>query len=130
VNDGVIDVKVWMLTGAVTLFSLDAWAGSQPPQFILEWGSQGNGPGQVSGPHGIEVDADGIIYLADTGNNRIQKFASDGTFIIQWGSLGIGPGQFNHPHGIGIGPSGHVYVAETGNNRVGFLRNRRWTVSA
>ncbi len=81
-----------------------AWAGGEPPHFILQWGSNGAGDGQFSGPHGIEVDTEGNVYVADTGNNRIQKFTSDGVFLIKWGSFGTAPGQFNHPHGIGIGP--------------------------
>ena len=89
-----------------------------PPSFVLQWGSRGAGAGQFSGPHGIEVDDDGDVYVVDTGNNRIQKFTSDGVFLMKWGTFGTGPGQFDHPHGIGIGPKGNLYVAETGNNRV------------
>ena len=96
----------------------DAWAVGAPPEFVREWGSLGSGDGQFAGAHGIEVDADGNVYVADTGNHRIQKFTSEGVFIMTWGSLGSGPGQFNHPHGIGIDPMGNVYVAETSNNRV------------
>ena len=108
----------WILIFATVFLSSNAWAGGDPPEFILQWGSNGTGEGQFSGPHGIEVDAVGHVYVVDTGNHRIQKFAGDGTFLAQWGSLGADPGQFNHPHGIGIGPMGNVFVAETGNNRV------------
>ena len=110
----------WIIAVSLTLLSNMAWAGGDPPDFIQEWGSNGVGDGQFSGPHGIEVEADGNrnVYVVDTGNNRIQKFTGDGVFLTKWGSLGAAPGQFNHPHGIGIGPMGDVYVAETGNNRV------------
>ncbi len=43
-----------------------AWAEGDPPVFILQWGSNGAGDGQFSGPHGIEVDAEGNVYVADT----------------------------------------------------------------
>jgi len=58
------------------------------------------------------------VYVADTGNHRIQKFTGDGTFIAQWGTFGASNGQFNHPHGIAVDGSGNVYIAETGNNRI------------
>ncbi len=106
------------LTLFLTLLPAPALAGSDPPDFILQWGSPGSGDGQFRGMHGIEVDAEGNVYVADTGNNRIQKFTSDGVFLIKWGSSGTAPGQFSHPHGIGICPMGNVFVAETGNNRV------------
>ncbi len=103
---------------ALVLVAHGAWAGDNPVEFLLQWGSSGVGAGQFSGPHGIEVDAEGNVYVADTGNHRVQKFTGGGAFLSQWGSLGSGAGQFNHPHGIAIGPQGNVYVAETGNNRV------------
>ena len=95
-----------------------ALAGDEQPDLLLQWGSFGTGEGQFSGPHGIEVDAAGDVYVVDTGNHRVQKFTSNGVFLTTWGSLGAGHGDFNHPHGVGIGPDGNVYVAETGNNRV------------
>ncbi len=78
---------------------------------MREWGSFGAGNGQFAGAHGIEVDANGNVYVADTGNNRIQKFTSDGILLVKWGSSGTAPGQFNHPHGIGIGPICNVIEA-------------------
>ncbi len=113
-----LSAHAWILALCPVLFPCKAVAGGDPPEFILQWGSNGAGEGQFSGPHGIEVDADGNVYVVDTGNNRIQKFTSDGMLLMTWGSLGAGDGQFNHPHGVGIGPKGNLYVSETGNNRV------------
>ena len=96
----------WILAGCLFIHCGTAMAGDEPPEFILQWGSNGIGEGEFSGPHGIEVDDGGDVYVVDTGNNRVQKFTSDGVFLITWGSLGAGPGDFNHPHGVGIGPDG------------------------
>jgi len=52
--------------------------------FVLKWGYEGTGNGQFSYPHGIAVDKDNYVYVADTFNNRIQKFNSDGQYIMQW----------------------------------------------
>ena len=45
-------------------------------------------------PHSIDVDSSGNVYVADSGNSRIQKFTSDGKFITKWGSEGSQTGQF------------------------------------
>ena len=56
--------------------------------------------------------------MADFGNNRIQKFNSNGTFITKWGSDGTADGQFSGPAGVAVDSSGNVYVADLGNNRI------------
>jgi sugar lactone lactonase YvrE len=56
--------------------------------------------------------------VADTGNNRIQKFTSYGTFITKWGEQGQNEGQFSSPSGITTDTSDNVYVADTGNDRI------------
>jgi uncharacterized protein (TIGR03663 family) len=43
------------------------------------------GQGAFYGPRGIAVGSDGNVYVADTGNKRIQVFTPDGQFIRQWG---------------------------------------------
>ena len=85
---------------------------------MLTWGSQGKGQGQFQDPRGIAVDEAGNVYVADSGNHRIQVFDSGGKFLIQWGSEGDGPGQFKEPWGIAVDAAGHVYVADTWNHRI------------
>jgi DNA-binding beta-propeller fold protein YncE len=43
--------------------------------FITKWGSPGTENGQFARPEGINVDPSGNVYVADTNNNRVQKFA-------------------------------------------------------
>ena len=55
-------------------------------EFVTKWGNDGGGIGQFYDPHGIAADNSGFIYVADTQNNRIQKFTSEGVFVTQWGT--------------------------------------------
>ena len=63
----------------------------------LQWGTSGSGDGQFSNPLGVTTDPAGNVYVADAGNDRIQKFTSAGTFLTKWGTDGSGDGQFDNP---------------------------------
>jgi DNA-binding beta-propeller fold protein YncE len=56
--------------------------------------------------------------VADTANNRIQVFSSNGTFMARWGGYGTGNGTLRSPEGIALDQAGNVYVADTANNRI------------
>ena len=56
------------------------------------------------------------MFVADTGNHRIQKFTADGDYITQWAGKGSDAGAFNNPRGIAIDSNDHVYVADTDNH--------------
>ena len=72
----------------------------------------------------MAIDRSGNVFVADEGNNRIQKFTNTGTFIRTWGTGGSGNGQFKQPLGIGLDPSGNVFVTDTSNNRIQELQTR------
>jgi sugar lactone lactonase YvrE len=105
-------------------------AGIAPPlvkfdstgKYLTTFGSWGTGSSQFNAnvPSRIELafDAQGDIYVTDPGNNRVQKFDSQGNYESQFGSSGTGNGQFNGPTGIAIDASGNVYVTDAGNARV------------
>ena len=85
-----------------------------------------NNPSDVFyGPRGIAVDANGHVYVADTGNKRIIVFDADGNYLTQFGSAGLDPGQFDEPVGVTVDANGNVYVTDTWNQRVQTFRNRR-----
>ena len=87
--------------------------------FVRKWGSQGSADDQMDHPRGIDVDAQGNVYIADAGNRRVMKFTSTGTFIKKWGQSGTGDGEFIVPMGIAVDDqAGRVYV--TDENRGNF----------
>lgn len=57
---------------------------SKEGKYIFEWGKKGNKPGEFNTPHGIDLDLQGNIYVADRDNNRIQKFDNNGNFLKEW----------------------------------------------
>jgi DNA-binding beta-propeller fold protein YncE len=56
---------------------------------LREWGSAGTGPGQFHQPHGIAVDHDGVVYVADRQNGRLQRFDLNGKYLGEWANLGM-----------------------------------------
>ncbi|HEX5762689.1 MAG TPA: S8 family serine peptidase [Solirubrobacterales bacterium] len=87
-------------------------------ELLSEIGEQGSEGGEFVRPEGIAVDAEGNVWVADTGNDRIQKLTSNGKYVFQVGEKGVEDGQFEAPSGIVINPSGGLLVADTGNDRV------------
>src|SRR5262249_23324119 len=53
-------------------------------RLLLSWGEPGRGPGQFHLPHGIAVDRQGVVYVADRENSRVQLFTSDGKYLSEW----------------------------------------------
>src|SRR5262249_38131734 len=49
-------------------------------KFVKSWGQRGTENGQFNIVHGIVIDAQGNLYVADSGNKRIQVFDSEGNF--------------------------------------------------
>ena len=88
-------------------------------RFESAFGGKGSGLGRLHEASGIALDPVGTVYVADTGNNRVQKFDADGEYLAEVGDFGWDPGQFNQPSGVAIGRSGReVYVADSQNNRI------------
>ena len=122
----------------------DPYAGGQRDIPALQQlgvtGQPGTGPGQFNFPRAVAVDADGNVYVADSGNNRIVVFGPDGGFLREWGSTckldtgegcaNGGVGQFNEPWGIAVGADGSVYVSDTWNHRIQKFTNDGQFVTA
>ena len=108
--------------------------------FIRQFSSFGSGAGQLSSPHGIDIDSAGKLYVADRGNHRVVKFSESGVHERTWGKgvatgpnggfefcttacfagvADVTPGAFTSPEGVTVDALDNVYVSEFfGDQRV------------
>ncbi|MFN8378765.1 MAG: TIGR03663 family protein [Anaerolineae bacterium] len=94
--------------------------------FVRAWGTPNTaGAGaQVEpvdgfwGPRDVAVDADGNVYVSDTGNKRVRVYDANGNYVRDIGSAGSELGQLDEPAGLAISPDGRLFVADTWNRRV------------
>ena len=70
---------------------------------LREWGTPGTGPGQFRLPHSIVIDEQGIVYVADRENGRVQRFDLTGRFLGEWPTYG-------YTYGLELAP-GAVWLA-------------------
>lgn len=82
---------------------------------------------QLHGPTGLAIDAEGTLFIADTGNNRVRRVSRDGMISTVAGSGAKGfsgdggtavNAQLSGPTGVAIGPDGALYIADSGNDRI------------
>ncbi|MFH1539168.1 MAG: hypothetical protein ABIH66_09430, partial [bacterium] len=88
-------------------------------------------PGMFNRPMDVAADGAGFIYVADTDNNRIQKFTEDCGYVWHWGELGNANGEFKSPKGIAYA-GGEVFVVDDYDRvqvfSTGGVYRRSWTV--
>ncbi len=82
---------------------------------------------QLNWLEGLALDGQGSLYIADHGNHRIRKVASDGTIrtLAGNGSKGFSgdnglatAASLSDPRDVVVDSSGNVLIADTGNNRI------------
>jgi sugar lactone lactonase YvrE len=72
-------------------------------------------------PLDMALDAEGNLYVLDTGNHRIQKFSPEANFLGTIGRKGQGPGEFNFPGSLDIDEQGNLIVASNFIKRIQVL---------
>ncbi|PYR46996.1 MAG: hypothetical protein DMF89_20565 [Acidobacteria bacterium] len=73
-------------------------------KLLTTWGGKGAGPGQFDIAHSVVVDGQGLVYVADRQNRRVQIFDGDGKYSKEWKYAGL-------PCGLFLGPGGQMYLA-------------------
>ncbi len=97
-------------------------------EMLREWGVKGSGDGEFMLPGSVALGPDGLLYVPDQGNSRVQKFTRDGKFVGKFGEHGKEPGQFGGsipPGGRFSGPqfvafdrAGNVYTTDAALDRI------------
>jgi DNA-binding beta-propeller fold protein YncE len=96
-----------------SLYITDGYGNSRVHKFapdgklLFSWGEPGAGPGQFNLPHGIALDKNDRVYVADRENSRIQIFTPDGKFVTQWTDVA-------RPMQIVIDGSDRAFVVDVG----------------
>jgi RHS repeat-associated protein len=76
-------------------------------ELIRTFGTEGTGAGQFTAPWGIAIDGSGNVWVGDTGNNRIQKFSSNGSYLTQY--------EAEKPEGVAFDAAGNMWVSRPTN---------------
>ena len=100
----------------VTKFDVGLQAGDE--EFIYEFGSNGDGPGQFIWPAGLALDSQDTIFVSDEWMNRISVFDTQGNLLREWGTPGSGAGEFDGPSGLAMDADENLYVVDSRNHRV------------
>ena len=77
--------------------------------YLMEWGETGSEPGQFRTPHALAMDSQGLLYVGDRSNRRIQVFEQDGTFVRDFYNFG-------RASGLAIDEDDNLYVADSESN--------------
>jgi len=80
---------------------------SKDGRLLASWGEPGGAPGQFRIPHGVAVDENDRVYVADRENDRVQVFDPEGRVLGIWEGV-------HRPDGLCY-RDGVVYVAELGH---------------
>ncbi|MHB8962920.1 MAG: YIP1 family protein [Saccharofermentanales bacterium] len=76
----------------------------------------GSGYGSLNSPDDLFITGDDVMYVADTGNNRIVKMQTDGKILGQF--MAEDADGFNAPKGVFVMANGSMLIADSNNQRV------------
>ena len=91
--------------------------GDEGEEYISEFGSYGERPGQFLWPISIAIDKDVNVYVADEYLDRITVHNKDGEYLSHWGTHGSGDGEIHGPSGLAI-RNDTLFLVDSRNHRV------------
>ena len=78
------------------------------------FGSFGHAPGQFAGPTGLAIGGSGNLFVADSGNHRVQKLTLGGRPLAAGGGYPL----FEDPTGVAIDARGNIFVSDRFRSRI------------
>ena len=109
---------VHIIIYALLLMFCQGVFGGSSFEFVGYLGGKGTGEGEFESPLGISVDVNGFVYVADSGNHRIQKFSRRGEFVDYRGGLGWSGEQFDKPYDIYAKSVLDIFIVDYNANRI------------
>ncbi len=91
-------------------------------ELVAKAGRRGEGPNEYVRPHDIDLGPDGLLYVSDPGNNRIQVLDKDLAYKSELGGPAYG---FNEPKYFAIDDKGRIFVADEYNHQIKVLDEER-----
>jgi YD repeat-containing protein len=88
------------------------------PKYQFQSGGWESQHWQLHESHGIAVDKEGNVWVADAHTGIVDEFNAAGAYVRQFGSKGSGNGQLSNPEAVAIDSKGNIWVADTGNYRI------------
>jgi DNA-binding beta-propeller fold protein YncE len=85
-------------------------------KLVREFGEPGDKPGQLGLPAAVATDKDGLIYVTESGNSRVQVFDAQGKSLRVIAPTG--QEALKQPCGVAVDGQDRVWVADQGNNRL------------
>ena len=117
--------RKWVIFPLLIVISSLFCLWSAPTKTIWSFSSFGEDD-YLYNPSDIEVDLSrSLIYIADSGNDRVLVFDFDGKLQKIIGRKGQGPAEFSNPTGLDVLEDGTLAVADNNNNRIQ-LFNKSW----
>ena len=114
---GTVDGIAFFPTGLETLTAAPTGPTVRTDGTQLVIGGNGTRKGQLNGPSDVALDSTGNIYIADTNNNRVEKYDAQGNFQAVAGGFGS-DFQLTQPWALVVAPDGTVFVADTWAHKV------------
>lgn len=108
--------RIWVLENS-TECKIKAYGESGETQVTIT-AAHGSGSGECSDPSGIAADKHGNVWVADTGNSRLEEFNEKGEYLKTVGTKGAGVGQLEQPTTVAIDSHGDIFAGDYKNERV------------